>query len=88
MIPKPKFGPFDLKSLRQDSLRRALFASAFGNRLKLSNSEDLFAGALLQDMAIPLLLKELPAEVDEPTTEFATILKLPVPKTSLLDSLS
>lgn len=60
VIPNPKFGPFDLKSLWQDSLRRAVFARMLGRSLKLPNSEDLFAGALLQDMAIPLLLKELP----------------------------
>ncbi|MGB0599649.1 MAG: HDOD domain-containing protein [Rubripirellula sp.] len=64
VIPNPKFGPFDLKSLWQDSLRRALFARAFGKTLKLDNSEELFAGALLQDMAIPILLKELPDEYE------------------------
>jgi HD-like signal output (HDOD) protein len=64
VIPNPKFGPFDLKSLWQDSLRRALFARMLGRALKLENPEDLFAGALLQDMAIPLLLKELPAEYE------------------------
>ncbi len=62
VIPNPKFGPFDLKSLWQDSLRRAVFARILGRSLKLPNSEDLFAGALLQDMAIPLLLKELPEQ--------------------------
>ncbi|TWU41593.1 HDOD domain protein [Novipirellula aureliae] len=60
VIPNPKFGPFDLKSLWQDSLRRAIFARKLGKRLRVDNAEDLFAGALLQDMAIPLLLKELP----------------------------
>src|SRR6056297_215136 len=64
VIPNPKFGPFDLKGLWQDSLRRALFARLVGRSLKLANAEDLFAGALLQDMAIPLLLKELPAEYE------------------------
>ncbi|MDG2221873.1 MAG: HDOD domain-containing protein [Rubripirellula sp.] len=64
VIPNPKFGPFDLKSLWQDSLRRALFARALGKSLKLHNSEELFAGALLQDMAIPLLLQELPDEYE------------------------
>lgn len=64
VIPNPKFGPFDLKSLWQDSLRRALFARILGRSLKLAGAEDLFAGALLQDMAIPLLLKELPAEYE------------------------
>lgn len=64
VIPNPKFGPFDLKSLWQDSLRRALFARVLGRNLELRNAEDLFAGALLQDMAIPLLLRELPSEYD------------------------
>src|SRR6056297_2452372 len=64
VIPNPKFGPFDLKSLWQDSLRRALFAKSLGRWLQVGNHEDLFAGALLQDMAIPLLLKELPAEYE------------------------
>ena len=60
VMPNPKFGPFDLKALWQDSLRRALFARELGRTMQLNNAEDLFAGALLQDMAIPLLLKELP----------------------------
>lgn len=72
VIPNPMFGPFDLKSLWQDSLRRALFARMVGRSLKLSTAEDLFAGALLQDMAIPLLLKELPAEYESLVTHRAT----------------
>lgn len=60
LIPNPRFGSFDLKSLWQDSLRRALFARALGKRLRVANADDLFAGALLQDMAIPLLLQQLP----------------------------
>ena len=64
LVPNPKFGSFDLKSLWLDSLRRGLFARAMGRQLKLSNAEDLFAGALLQDMAIPLLLKHLPSEYE------------------------
>lgn len=62
LIPNPKFGPFDLKNLWQDSLRRAIFARLAGRHLKLPNAEDLFAAALLQDMAIPLLLRELPEQ--------------------------
>ena len=61
LMPNPKCGPFDLKSLWQDSLRRALFARAFGKLLGLKDAEDLFSGALLQDMAVPLLAKEQPA---------------------------
>lgn len=64
LIPNPKFGPFDLKNLWQDSLRRAVFSRLVGRLLKLNNAEDLFAAALLQDMAIPLLLKEMPEEYE------------------------
>jgi HD-like signal output (HDOD) protein len=64
LVPNPKFGPFDLKSLWQDSLRRAVFARSLGRELKVANAEDLFAAALLQDMAIPLLLKALPEQYE------------------------
>lgn len=60
LMPNPKCGPFDLKCLWQDSLRRGLFARAMGRILGLKDAEDLFAAALLQDMAVPLLAKELP----------------------------
>jgi HD-like signal output (HDOD) protein len=56
LIPNPKFGPFDLKNLWQDSLRRAVFSRLLGRILKLPNSEDLFAAALLQDMATRIWL--------------------------------
>ena len=62
LIPNPKCGPFDLKSLWQDSLRRGLFARAMSKVLGIKESEDLFAAALLQDMAVPLLAKELPQQ--------------------------
>ncbi len=62
LMPNPKCGPFDLKCLWQDSLRRGLFARAMGKILGLKDAEDLFAAALLQDMAVPLLAKELPEQ--------------------------
>lgn len=65
LMPNPKCGPFDLKSLWQDSLRRGLFARAMGKLLGLREAEEAFAGALLQDMAIPLLAKELPNDYTE-----------------------
>jgi HD-like signal output (HDOD) protein len=65
LLPNPKCGPFDLKSLWQDSLRRALFARAMGKLLGLKEAEEAFSAALLQDMAIPLLAKELPTEYVE-----------------------
>ncbi|MHB1034098.1 MAG: HDOD domain-containing protein [Pirellulales bacterium] len=62
LVPNPKCGELDLKSLWQDSLRRGLFARAAGKLQGLKEAEDAFAAALLQDMAIPLLAKELPNE--------------------------
>jgi HD-like signal output (HDOD) protein len=72
VIPNPKFGPFDLKRLWQDSLRRALLARRLGKALSLPEAEDLFAGALLQDMAIPLLLKEMPEQYQDLLTRRAS----------------
>jgi HD-like signal output (HDOD) protein len=65
LLPNPKCGPFDLKTLWQDSLRRALFSRAMGKLLGLKEAEEAFSAALLQDMAIPLLAKELPNEYVE-----------------------
>lgn len=64
IVPNPKLGPFDLRRLWQDSLRRALFARTIGRELRLANAEELFAAALLQDMAIPFLLKALPSQYE------------------------
>jgi len=65
LMPSPKCGALDVKRLWQDSLSRALFSRKFGNRLGLKDPEEAFAAALLQDMAIPLLAKELPDEYSE-----------------------
>jgi HD-like signal output (HDOD) protein len=65
LMPNPKCGPFDLKSLWQDSLRRGLFARATGKLVGMKEAEDLFAAALLQDMAVPLLAKEMPEQYAE-----------------------
>lgn len=62
LMPNPKCGPFDLKSLWQDSLRRGIFARRLCKILGLAEAEDLFAASLLQDMAVPLLAKELPEQ--------------------------
>ena len=69
LIPNPKCGPFDLKLLWQDSLRRALFSRLFGKAIKADNADDLFTAALLQDMAVPMLAKELNAEYTELLSE-------------------
>jgi hypothetical protein len=54
----PKYGLFFLISLWQDSLRRALFARIVAKKLGLKDAEEVFAAALLQDIAIPILAKE------------------------------
>lgn len=60
LMPNPQCGPFDLRNLWQDSLRRGLFAREFSKLLGLNDSEEPFVAALLQDMAVPLLAKECP----------------------------
>jgi HD-like signal output (HDOD) protein len=62
LIPKTKGAEFDVSGLWQDSLRRAMFARFLLMELKKGDPEMAFAGALLQDMAIPMLLKLKPAE--------------------------
>jgi HD-like signal output (HDOD) protein len=58
LIPKSKTGSFDVTMLWQDSLRRAMFSRFLILELKKGDPEVAFAGALLQDMAIPLLIKK------------------------------
>ena len=65
LMPNPKCGALDVKGLWQDSLLRALFSRALGKMLGLKDAEEAFAAALLQDMAVPLLAKELPQEYSE-----------------------
>ena len=65
LMPNPRCGAFDLKSLWKDSLRRGLFARALGKYLGINEYEDLFSAALLQDMALPLLARELPNDYAE-----------------------
>ncbi|HID78556.1 MAG TPA: HDOD domain-containing protein [Planctomycetaceae bacterium] len=60
LMPNPKCGPFELKNLWQDSLRRALFARSVGRLLGMSDADELFSAGLLQDMAVPVLAKEAP----------------------------
>ena len=62
LMPNPKCGAFDLAALWQDSVRRGLFARTLVKLLGHKDGEETFAAALLQDMAVPLLAKELPAD--------------------------
>lgn len=60
LLPSPRCGPFDLQLLRQDSFRRALFARTVARHLRSPDAEEVFLAALLQDMALPILAKQLP----------------------------
>ncbi|HEY4760454.1 MAG TPA: HDOD domain-containing protein, partial [Thermoguttaceae bacterium] len=60
LMPNPRCGPFDLKSLWQDSLRRGLFARDMAKLLGIKEPDEVFAAALLQDMAVPVLAREAP----------------------------
>jgi HD-like signal output (HDOD) protein len=60
LVPNPRCGPFQLKSLWQDSLRRGLFARAMSRLMGLRDAEEAFSAALLQDIAVPLLAKAHP----------------------------
>ena len=57
LIPRSKTGTFDVGMLWQDSLRRAMFTRFVLLEIRKGDAEMAFAGALLQDMAVPLLLK-------------------------------
>ncbi|MCS7239453.1 MAG: HDOD domain-containing protein [Thermoguttaceae bacterium] len=59
LLPSPRCGPFDLQLLRQDSFRRALFARTVARHLRFPEAEEVFLAALLQDMALPILAKQL-----------------------------
>ena len=62
LIPKTGDSFFDVKLLWQDSLRRALFSRMVITQFGEGDQELAFAGALLQDMAVPLLLKKKPQQ--------------------------
>ncbi|MGL4593999.1 MAG: HDOD domain-containing protein [Thermoguttaceae bacterium] len=57
LMPRSQVGMFDVNILWQDSLRRAMFSRFFLQESKKGDPEIAFVASLLQDMAIPLLLK-------------------------------
>ena len=65
LIPKTGDSFFDVKLLWQDSLRRALFARILVTQFSHAEQDLAFAGGLLQDMAIPLLLKKKPQQTSQ-----------------------
>jgi len=60
LLPNPMRGLLDMQRFRQDALMRALFAKAVGRMCGVTKVDGLFTAALLQDVAIPFLVSELP----------------------------
>ena len=56
-VPDPKSRGFDRAAFWQDSLQRALVAKALAGRLCPGHEAEAFTGALLQNVAIPILLE-------------------------------
>ena len=66
VLPNPKSGPFSLKILFQDALRRAVFVRKIVQRLAPSiDGDEAFVCALMQDMAVPLLANLWHKEYEE-----------------------
>lgn len=83
LIPKSKNNQFDVALLWNDSLCRAMFARFLLLETRLGDPELTFAGTLLQDMAIPVLMKIRPQEY---TDFFAVQQKQPNVKLSTLET--
>lgn len=65
VIEQPPSAEFSLSVLWQDSLRRAIFARNFAEKCRHEAPEEVFAGALMQDMAIPLLISSRPRDYEK-----------------------
>ena len=64
LLPNPKCGPFMLKTLCQDSVRRGVFAKVFAEYFPELDSEELFICGLFQDIALPILAQNWPEEYE------------------------
>lgn len=60
MLPDPKIGPFRLKLIFQDALRRGVFCKSFASYFPAADPEEVFVAGLLQDIAIPVLAQHWP----------------------------
>jgi HD-like signal output (HDOD) protein len=65
IIEQPPTDLFSISVLWQDSLRRAVFARNFAVESQHPAPEEVFTGALLQDLAIPLLIAARPVEYEQ-----------------------
>ena len=65
MLPNPRCGPFELKKICQDAIRRGIFARLFGSHIPDQDPEELFLCALFQDTALPILAQAWPTEYEK-----------------------
>ncbi len=65
LLPNPKCGPFELKKICQDAMRRGIFARALASYFMELDAEELFICAMFQDMALPVLAQTWPVEYAE-----------------------
>ncbi len=65
LLPNPRSGPFNLKLVFQDALRRGVFCKALASYIRGLDPEELFVAGLFQDMAIPVLARVWPKEYAE-----------------------
>lgn len=59
IIVDPGKSGFSMLRFRCDAIRRALLARALAKRMGVADPEEVFTGGLLQDIALPLLVKSL-----------------------------
>jgi HD-like signal output (HDOD) protein len=71
MLPNPKVGPFVLRLVLQDALRRGVFCKVFASYFQGIDAEEIFVVGLFQDIAVPILAQNRPSEY----TQFLTNLE-------------
>ena len=72
MLPNPHCGPFTIKILFQDALRRAVFTRVVTEHYTKLDSDEAFTCSLMQDIAIPFLAKKWGDEYAEMITKTNT----------------
>ncbi|MDR1053911.1 MAG: HDOD domain-containing protein, partial [Planctomycetaceae bacterium] len=64
MLPNPKVGPFVLRLVLQDALRRGVFCKVYASYFQGIEPEEIFVVGLLQDIAVPILAQNRPVEYE------------------------
>ncbi|MDR1290242.1 MAG: HDOD domain-containing protein [Planctomycetaceae bacterium] len=64
MLPNPKVGPFVLRLVLQDALRRGVFCKIYASYFQGIEPEEIFVVGLLQDIAVPILAQSRPVEYE------------------------